>query len=107
MPDSFETPWTVAHQAPLSMGFPRQDYWGGLPFSSPEIFLIQVLNPLYLGLLHWQADSLLMIHRGSPQIDEVIKGTFICPLGKCIMHVCVCVWGGVHIKGSTLGGDIC
>ena len=29
-------PWTVAHQAPLSMGFPRQEYWSGLPFSSPR-----------------------------------------------------------------------
>ena len=29
------TPWTVAHQAPLSMGFPRQEYWSGLPFPSP------------------------------------------------------------------------
>ena len=28
----FTTPWTVAHQAPLSMGFSRQDYWSGLPF---------------------------------------------------------------------------
>ena len=28
----FVTPWTVAHQAPLSMGFPRQEYWSGLPF---------------------------------------------------------------------------
>ena len=27
-------PWTVAHQAPLSMEFPRQEYWGGLPFPS-------------------------------------------------------------------------
>ena len=34
MSDS-ETPWTVAHQAPLSMGFPRQEYWSGLPFASP------------------------------------------------------------------------
>ena len=31
----FATPWTVAHQAPLSMGFPRQEYWSGLPFASP------------------------------------------------------------------------
>ena len=31
----FATPWTVAHQAPLSMGFSRQEYWGGLPFPSP------------------------------------------------------------------------
>ena len=29
------TPWTVAHQAPLSKGFPRQEYWSGLPFPSP------------------------------------------------------------------------
>ena len=31
----FATPWTVDHQAPLSMGFPRQEYWSGLPFPSP------------------------------------------------------------------------
>ena len=31
----FVTPWAVAHQAPLSMGFPRQEYWSGLPFPSP------------------------------------------------------------------------
>ena len=28
----FATPWTVAHQAPPSMGFSRQEYWSGLPF---------------------------------------------------------------------------
>ena len=32
----FATPWTVAYQAPLSMGFSRQEYWSGLPFPSPE-----------------------------------------------------------------------
>ena len=31
----FATPWTVAYQAPLSMGFSRQEYWSGLPFPSP------------------------------------------------------------------------
>ena len=30
--DSFVTPWTVAHQAPLSLGFPRQESWSGLRF---------------------------------------------------------------------------
>ena len=35
MSDSFATPWTVACQAPLFMGFPRQEYWSGLPFPSP------------------------------------------------------------------------
>ena len=32
---SFATPWTIARQAPWSMGFPRQEYWNGLPFPSP------------------------------------------------------------------------
>ena len=32
----FVTPWTVAHQAPLSMGFSRQEYWNGLPCPPPE-----------------------------------------------------------------------
>ena len=33
--NSFVTPWTVDHQAPLFMGFPRQEYWHGLPFPFP------------------------------------------------------------------------
>ena len=33
---SFATPWTVAHQAPLSMELSRQEYWSGLPFATPE-----------------------------------------------------------------------
>ena len=33
--DSFEIPWTIVGQAPLSMGFSRQKYWSGLPFPSP------------------------------------------------------------------------
>ena len=31
----FATPWTIANQAPLSMGFSRQEYWSGLPFPPP------------------------------------------------------------------------
>ena len=33
---SLQPPWTVAHQVPLSMGFPRQKHWSGLPSPSPE-----------------------------------------------------------------------
>ena len=32
----FATPWTVAHQAPESMGFSRQEYWSGVPLPSPK-----------------------------------------------------------------------
>ena len=35
----FATPWTIAHQASPAMEFPRQDYWSGLPFPSPRIYL--------------------------------------------------------------------
>ena len=35
MSETFVTPWTVAHQAPLSMEFPKQEYWSGFPFSAP------------------------------------------------------------------------
>ena len=41
MSNTFVTPWTDAHQAPLSMGFPRQEYWSGLPF----YFLGDLPNP--------------------------------------------------------------
>ena len=52
------TPWTLAHQAPLSIGFPRQEHWSGLPFPSPGIFPTQGLNPQLLRLLHCQVGSL-------------------------------------------------
>ena len=41
----FVTPWTVAHQAPLSTGFSRQEYWSGLPFPSPGDLLDQGIEP--------------------------------------------------------------
>ena len=41
----FATPWTVACQAPLSMGFSRQEYWSGLPFTSPGDLPNSVIKP--------------------------------------------------------------
>ena len=49
-------PWTVAHQAPLSMGFSRQEYWSGLPFPSLEDLPDSGIKP---GSPALQADSLL------------------------------------------------
>ena len=62
----FATPWTVAHQAPLSMGVSRQEYWSGLPFPPLAIFLTCGLNPRLLCLLHWQVGSLPLSHLGIP-----------------------------------------
>ena len=52
----FVTPWTVAHQAPLSMGFSRQEYWSGLPFPSPGDLPNPGIKP---GSPVLQADALL------------------------------------------------
>ena len=41
----FLTPWTVAHQSPLSLGSPRQEYWRGFPFPSPEYLPNSVIKP--------------------------------------------------------------
>ena len=57
------TPWTVAHQAPLFMGFTSQEYWSGVPFPPPGVFPTQGLNS---HLLPWQTDSLPLNHLGNP-----------------------------------------
>ena len=53
----FVTPWTVAHQAPLSMRFSRQEYWSVLLFPTLGDFSDPVIKPMSLSLLHCQADS--------------------------------------------------
>ena len=63
---TFVIPCTVAHHAPLFMEFSRQEYWSRLPFptaedlSDPRIQLMSLASPT------WQADSLLLNHRESP-----------------------------------------
>ena len=63
----FATQWTVAHQAPLSMGFFRQNTGVGCHFLLQGIFLTQGSNPHLLSLLHWQVDSLPLHHLGSQE----------------------------------------
>ena len=58
------TPWTAARQAPLSMGFSRQEYWSGVPSPSPGDLPTQGSNPHLLCLLRRQADSLPPRHLG-------------------------------------------
>ena len=58
------TPWTIAHQAPLSMGFPRQEHWSGLPFPSPGDLPNPGIEPRSPPAL--QADSLLTEPLGKP-----------------------------------------
>ena len=57
---------TAARQAPLSMGFSRQEYWSGCHALLQGIFLTQGSNPHFLCLEHWQACSLLLTPPGKP-----------------------------------------
>ena len=81
------TPWMVVHQAPLSMGFSRQEYWSGLPFPSPGP--TQGSN---LGLLHC-----MQIHMGTHPCrfegEEVRVGENACLMGvaaKIAMKLFLC-----------------
>ena len=56
----FVTPWTIAHHAPLSMGFSRQEYWSGLPFPSPGDLPNPGTEP--------KSPALALIHQGSPLV---------------------------------------
>ena len=58
----FCNPWTVAHQALLSMDFSKQEYWSGLPFLLQGIFLTQGSNP---GLLHCRPVLYQLNHQGN------------------------------------------
>ena len=60
MSDSFMTPWTVAHQAPPSMGFPRQE----LPFPSPGDLLDPGIRPESPASLTLASGFLLLSHLG-------------------------------------------
>ena len=63
----FATLWTVAHQAPLSLGLPRQEYWSGWPSSTPGDLPDPGIEP---ALLHWQVYFLPLRHLGSPQLKS-------------------------------------
>ena len=64
--NSFVTPWTVPCQAPLSIGFPRQEYWSGLPFPSPRDFPNPGIKPSSPAS---QGDSLPLSHQGSHKVS--------------------------------------
>ena len=83
----FATPWTVACQALLSMEFPRQEYWSGLPFPSPGDLPNPGIKPTSPVSLALQVSSLLLSHQGSKfgrattqHTQDMYAYTFICIL---------------------------
>ena len=76
----FATPWTVAHQASLSMGFSRQEYWSGVPFPPPG----DLSNPgIETGSPPLQADTLPYEPPGKP----------VC---MYTMYLCICTHSQTH-----------
>ena len=73
--DSFATQWTVAHQAPPSVGFPRQDYWNGLPFPSPGDLPNPWIEPV--PLLHCRQ----ILYHWAPRKTHILY-----------MYIYICIW---------------
>ena len=73
MPNSFPTQWTVAHQAPLSMGFPRQEYWNELPFPSPGNLPDLRIKPMPPAL----AGKFFTTEPGGKPITEIQRGKIV------------------------------
>ena len=74
------TPWALALQAPLSMGFSRQEYWSGLPFPSPG-------DLPFPGLLHCRQILYQMSYEGSP----IFMGLYIacmCSVAQLCLTLC-------------------
>ena len=65
MSNSFATPGTIAFQVPLFMGYPRQEYWSGLPFPPPGDLPDPGIKPIS-PVSPWWMDSLPLSHLGSP-----------------------------------------
>ena len=99
----FATLWTVAHQAPLSMGISRQQYWSGLPFPPPGDLPHPVIEPVSPAL---QADTLLLRHN----LDNYYSQYGTCDrsaLGKGQNHRQKNKWNGKKVSHWTIQFKVC
>ena len=74
--NSDATPWIVAHQAPLCMGFSRQEYWSGLPYPPPGDLPDPGMEPEPPAAPALQADSLLLSYQGNPKSLPLYKAKY-------------------------------
>ena len=87
----FAIPWTVAYQAPPSMGFFRQKYWSGLPFPSPGDLPDPGIEP---GSPAFQADTLTSEPPGKPLLQDNEHSSLRYTVGPCylsILYTVVCI----------------
>ena len=82
-------PWTVAHKTSLFMGFPRQEYWSGLPFPSPGDLSHPEIEPESLAL---QADSLPTEPPGKPYIS-------------IDLNICIYVYINIGFPSDSVGKE--
>ena len=90
MSDSFVTLWTVAHQAPLSMGFSKQEYWNGLPCPAPPV---GIRNKKINGILD-RISLLNTPHRTLYFFVALITGSHFC-LFRHVLNLKILVYGNV------------
>ena len=101
----FATLWTTTCQAPLAMGFFRQEHWSGLPFPSPGDLLARGSKPHLLCLLHCRQILYLLNHQGS-----LIKGAKVGKREKSpkdwergpVTLGFYCLWGPAWLPCSEL-----
>ena len=98
MSDSFVTPWIMAHQALLSMGFSRQKYWSGLPFPSPGDVPDLGIKPESPAL---QADPLPPDSPGKPKYIQMPCYVYL----QCLslsLHVHLIYVGGMSFPSESI-----
>ena len=92
----FENPWTIAHQVPLSLGIPRQEYWSGLPFPSPGDLPnpgIEAVSPALVGrfffFFKWRIITLQYcgVFFFLPYMDMNQPQGHVCPHPECPSHL--------------------
>ena len=93
----FVTPWTVAYQSSLSMGFSRQEYWSGLPFPSPGDLPDPGIEPRSPAL---DADALTSEPPGKPKIIIIHLPTYKGWIKWCNLH-------HLHVKYNKFTFIIC
>ena len=80
MSDCFASPWTVAHQAPLSVGFSRQEYWSELPFPSPGALPDPGIEFVFHVSCTDRWDLYHQGHLGSPWLQDDSSALHVCAL---------------------------
>ena len=96
----FVTLWTVAHQAPLSMGYSRQEYWSGLPFPPPGDLPNPGIEPMLPAAPALQADSSPLSHQGRPKDTACV-----CAQSLSQVRLFATFWTLAHRAPQSMGSS--